>query len=483
MSVITRPIKGWDPATNAGAAYRIIWRWHFYAGLFCLPFIVVLSLSGMVYLFKPQIDAFLDRGYDHLMLAGPAKSLDDQVEAAMTANPMARIKGVQLRDDPTDATRVHLMTREGRELRVLVRPDTLEIMTTEAQKSRPTNFMHDLHGELLLGEPGAIAVELAGAWAIVMIITGLYLWWPRSSGLAGVLYPRLGAGGRLFLRDLHAVTGIWLSFFAMFFLVSALPWTKVWGQGFKYARSVGEQREVRQDWTTGPASENVQRLGTYRDAPPARAESDEHAEHNMAGGDHSAHMGHGGKHVPLVGFDEIAAQAAPLHLADPVFISPPSTKKPNWVVRSNSQNRTARATYEFDPKNFEQVGEEHFADRALIDRIVGIGVAAHEGQLFGWFNQLLGLLTAIGYMTLVVTSFLMWWRRRPLGSLGAPPALPQAPRLAPFVIGLVIVLGLFLPTMGASIIVVLVLERLLRSWVPAAAAWLGLAPSSGSIAA
>ena len=77
----------------------------------------------------------------------------------------------------------------------------------------------------------------------------------------------------------------------------------------------------------------------------------------------------------------------------------------------------------------------------------------------------------------------MWWRRRPLGVLGAPPALLKAPRLAPFVIGLVIVLGLFLPTMGASIIVVLVLERLLRSWVPAAAAWLGLAPSSGSIAA
>ena len=37
----------------------------------------------------------------------------------------------------------------------------------------------------------------------------------------------------------------------------------------------------------------------------------------------------------------------------------------------------------------------------MLDRIVGIGVAAHEGQLFGWFNQLLGLLTAIGYMTLV----------------------------------------------------------------------------------
>ena len=122
--------------------------------MFCLPFIVVLSLSGSVYLFKPQIDAFLDRDFDHLTLARPAKTLDDQVEAALAANPTARIKAVQLRDDPTDATRVHLMTQEGKELRVLVRPDTLEIMKTEAQKSRLTKFVHDLHGELLIGEPG-----------------------------------------------------------------------------------------------------------------------------------------------------------------------------------------------------------------------------------------------------------------------------------------------------------------------------------------
>jgi uncharacterized iron-regulated membrane protein len=163
MSAIIRPIVGADPAANAGAAYRLIWRWHFYAGLFCLPFIVVLALSGSVYLFKPQIDAYLDRDLDHLGLDGPAKTLDEQVEAALAAYPTARIKGVQLPDDPTDATRVHLMTQEGRELRVVVRPDTLTIMKTEAQKNRFTNLMFDLHGAILMGEPGAIAVEVAGA--------------------------------------------------------------------------------------------------------------------------------------------------------------------------------------------------------------------------------------------------------------------------------------------------------------------------------
>ena len=34
---------------------------------------------------------------------------------------------------------------------------------------------HDIHGQLLLGKRGSWIVELAASWAIVMILTGLYL--------------------------------------------------------------------------------------------------------------------------------------------------------------------------------------------------------------------------------------------------------------------------------------------------------------------
>jgi len=471
MSFVTRPLAGVDPAANAGAAYRVIWRWHFYAGLFCLPFVVVLALSGSIYLFKPQIDAFLDRPYNHLVLASAPKMLDEQVEAALAANPGARLKSVELREDLADAARVHLMTAEGRELRVLVRPDTLDILGAQAQKSRLTNFVHDLHGELLLGEPGSVAVELAGAWAIVMVVSGLYLWWPRDgAGLAGVLYPRFSLSGRRFLRDLHAVTGFWLSLLALFFLISALPWTTVWGSGFKFARGVGQKAEIRQDWTTGPASAQKQRMESYTSAPPARGEigADEHAEHKRGG-----HAGHRAA-AAIRGFDEIAAQILPLRLAEPVMVSPPSPKKPNWVAASQSQNRPLRRSLEFAPGTLEQVKEESFWDRPLLDRVIGIGVAAHEGQLFGWPNQLLGLTTAMGYLALVVTSALMWLKRRSQGALGAPPALAQPPRLAPFVLALIVLLGLLLPTLGLSLIAVLLTEQVLRRLAPGASRWLGL---------
>ena len=481
MSAMFRSIQGLSGPANAAAAYRLVWRWHFYAGLFCLPFVLVLCTSGAIYIFKPQIDAYFDRPFDHLALASAPKPLDAQVEAALAANPGARLKSLELRADPSDAARVRLTTPEGRELRVLVRPDTLAIVETQAEKSRLSNLMHDLHGELLLGEPGAIAMELAGAWALVMILTELFLWWPRQqAGLAGVLYPRLGHGSRVLLRDLHGVTGFYLTAFALFLLITALPWTKVWGEGFRYVRGVGQAREVRQDWTTGPASEKAQRMQAFREAPPARGEAvDEHAEHRAA----REHAGHGGKAAPIAGFDRIASLVSPLHLADPVLISPPSLKRTNWVARSDSQNRPARATLEFDPKTFALVKNEDFAGRALIDRVVGVGVAAHEGHLFGFVNQVLNLLVAIGFMILVVTAPLMWLRRRPGGALGAPPALAAPPRLAPLLVGIVIFLGLFLPTLGVSLVLVLIAEASLRRFAPGASRWLGLEPAREGAAA
>ena len=50
---------------DAATAYRTIWRWHFYAGLLCLPLVLWLAVTGPIYLFKPQVDAWLDhfRGF------------------------------------------------------------------------------------------------------------------------------------------------------------------------------------------------------------------------------------------------------------------------------------------------------------------------------------------------------------------------------------------------------------------------------------
>lgn len=109
---------------------------------------------------------------------------------------------------------------------------------------------------------------------------------------------------------------------------------------------------------------------------------------------------------------------------------------------------------------------------------MGFGVAAHEGQLFGWLNQVLGVFTAVSLVTLAVSSVVLWLRRRPSHMLGAPPATraSQRPARSPWLFAVLLVaLGLFLPLLGISLIVVLLVERLVLRHLPVARAWLGLA--------
>ncbi len=423
--------------------YRMIWRWHFYAGLVCLPFIIILSITGPIYLFKPQIEQAIDARYDHLAFAGEPQSAAAMVGAALAANPSASFKAIEVRHDVHDASRITLV-EHGKKLRVYVHPQSLTILKQVPEDKRFMEVVKTIHGELLTGRTGQVVVELAACWAIVMIVTGLYLWWPRNAeGLRGVLWPRFNAGSRIFWRDLHAVTGIYVSVFALFLLLTGLPWTYVWGNGFKAVREIGTPA-VKQDWSQGS-----------------------HA-------DHHAMMAEGASNVSLDRLDRMVVMVRELNMPPPVTLNVPAKGKYVWTAQTDHGNRTLRDTYDLDPYMMEFSARHDFKHKPVVDKVVGIGISAHEGQLFGPLNQALGVLTALGLMTLCVSAVAMWWKRRSDGVLGAPSRLPDE-RLGPGLAVLIVVLAILLPVLGISLIVVGLVERLVLRRLPAVRDWLGLA--------
>jgi len=451
-------------SNSRAGLYRLIWRWHFYAGLFCIPFILVLSLTGSIYLFRPQIDALLDSPYNHVQADTARRPLSEQVQAALAQVPGGVLNAYQLPDGPTEAAQI--LIGKGNELqRVYVDPVTAEVLHSVADDQRFTRQLFHLHGELLMGNLGSALVELAACWTIVMLLSGLYLWWPRGGRLAGVLYPRLSERGRLFWRDLHAVVGFWVSLFAMLLILSGLPWATFWGGALKELRQWVACHTVEQDWTTGRASELAQRRAM--NTPVA----DEHA--NMPGMHHDRVMSMpmGADYSQL---ERLAPMVQDMHLAAPVLIAPPSAKSPNWTARSDAANRPQRVNLVLDSTNSKVLKRVDFSQRPLLDRVIGYGVAAHEGQLFGLANQLLGLLTALGLVTLSLSALLLWWRRRPQGALGAPPALAESHYPAAL-LGMLVLLGLYLPLLGASMLSLWLLERYVLSRFSTLRDFLGLA--------
>src|SRR5690606_42136130 len=109
-----------------------------------------------------------------------------------------------------------------------------------------------------------------------------------------------------------------------------------------------------------------------------------------------------------------------------------------------------------------------------VARGVGCGIAWHEGQLFGWMNQLIGVLTAIGLIVIAVSGFVIWRRRKPAGVLGAPPPA-QVPARIGGVVAVLLVLAAMLPLLAISLMALCLFEWLVLPHLPRAARWLGVA--------
>jgi uncharacterized iron-regulated membrane protein len=451
--------------------YRTVWRWHFYAGIFCIPLVIWLACTGSIYLFKPQIERFLDRRYDHLHLSGVRSTPEEVAKAALAAVPESSLHYYEL--PPSSDAAVRVIVGVGKqEYRIYVNPETLTILNVVNEDKRPMRVLFYLHGELLAGAFGSYLVELAASWAIVLLLTGLYLWWPRQTErLAGVLWIRTGRGQRIFWRDLHAVTGVWVSAFALFLILTGLPWAKGWGGYFKKVRQVSGTSVARQDWTTSRASELSDRV--------AMNTSSLNTMDDMPGMEHSGLMSHMMPHMTApdayVPFNRLIPVAQTLHLAEPVEVMPAMKSGGTWTIKSDAQNRTLRDVLQVDPQTGKIVSRQNFSQRLLLDRMVGVGVAAHEGQLFGLLNQLLGLMTAMG-LVLSVSAVILWWRRRHVGVLGAPVSNGK-PRWTLPLIASVVALALYLPAMAVSLVSVILLERFVLSRIAPVRHWLGLSPA------
>jgi uncharacterized iron-regulated membrane protein len=455
--------------------YRAIWRWHFYAGVICIPFVLWLSVTGSIYLFRPQIERWLDRPYDHLHLKGTRATPEQIALAAVAAVPHSSLHYYELPPNRDAAARVVVGVGKE-EFRVYIHPVTRQALYIINEDHRPMTLLAHLHGQLLAGEWGSYVIELAASWAIVLLLTGLYLWWPRQTErLAGVIWVRLGKGHRIFWRDLHAVTGVWISALALFLILTGLPWANNWGAYFKRVRQITGTASTHQDWTTGRASELAARSALNTNSLNAMADMPD-----MPGMEHAEHAERTMQHPSTdayAAFDRLVPLAASLHLAYPVKIMPAVAPGRMWTIKSDSQNRTLRDVVQADPKTGTVVSRENFNQTLLLDRVVLTGVAIHEGQLFGVANQMLGLLTAFGLITLCLSAVVLWWRRRHVGVLGAPVPM-ERPRCSFTLVAAVLALAVYLPELGLSLVLTFLVERFILSRIPSARRWLGLAHSS-----
>jgi len=447
----------------ASGLYRRVWRWHFFAGLLCLPFLFTLALTGAIYLFNQEIDDVVHA--DLLLRSDAARSqpgmapgslLLARAAAAVEGRPLALYRPA----DDRHTVRVDMRGPDGAVMQVFLDPASGAVMGSMAEAGRLMGLVKRIHSLTVAGDAGNVLIEIVAGWAIVLVVSGAYLWWPRGRR-QGVVAIRPQARGRVWWRDLHAVTGAFGAIVILFLALTGMPWSIVWGKQVNAWLSANDLGAPAGMWDKAPRSTvPASALGPL----PWSLEQHRVPASSMPGhtGHHGQAMGpQGGPGHGAIGVDRAAALFAAAGLDKGYrLVLPADADGVYSAIRLRAQHAGLRVIHldQYSGKVLLDLGAR---DVGAVAQLTDWGVSVHQGVEYGLPNQLLMLAGCIAVMLLCVTGVVMWWKRRPAGRLAAPPR-KDGDRLALGVVVIAVVLGIVFPLLGISMLLAAVLETLWR---------------------
>jgi uncharacterized iron-regulated membrane protein len=426
----------------AGSLYRAVWRWHFVAGLIVLPVLVLLAITGGLYLFKPELDHLAYRRLEDV----PARAAPFAPPSRVVARVEAAAPGRVLQFTPAQAS--------DRAVRLLVRADSGKALTVFADPydghligTTPyggvMQLVRKIHSLQKFGFWASCLVEIAAGWAVVMVGTGLVLWWPRGRR-GGVVSVRGAPSQRVFWRDLHAVTGAFSAAVILFLAVTGMPWSMVWGdhvQRWATAANLYEPAapaKVSPGWMLSMDMAPAKPDAVKPELPWALAKAPTPMSMPMPG-------------ATGVGLDAAVERLQRLGLKQPFSVALPEGPDGAYVGDYRPDRVEDSRTIYLDQYSGRVLGDVGFRQWGAAAKAIEWGVAVHQGQEYGPLNRYLMLAGCVAIVLLAVSALVMWWKRRPVGGLGLPPA-PSDGRVAAGVLGAVAVVGVIYPLVGASLI-------------------------------
>lgn len=448
-----------------------MWRWHFFASFLVAPILVLLAVTGLIYLFRFQLEPLMHS--DLMRTEAPTSSAltqpySLQLDAVEQAYPDATVLSLTEPRTAEDTTRFSVVTADGASRDVYVDPYSGEVLGALDPDTTLSGYAVRLHGDLMAGRWGDHLLELGACWAVVMALTGYYLF---VRGWTARRRARRSGRAAAKLRSRHATIGAVGGIGLLALLITGLPWTGFWGEKVQsYATAHGSSL-----WSTDPGAISNPASTLDESLPHSHAVDIPWAlqESGVPASDPTGATTAGERSIATV--DTAVAVADREGLRHPFTIALPAAADTSGVfsvVGYAFDAPSDEKTVHVDRYGGQAISTYGFDDYPTLAKVVSQGIGLHEGRSFGLWSFWGAALMCVAIIAASITGPLLWWRRRPRGGarLGAPRGRMPLTASPPLLIGLV-ALGLFLPLFGISLIVVLALDQLVLRRVPALAGW------------
>ncbi|MGY0035627.1 PepSY-associated TM helix domain-containing protein [Pedobacter sp. NJ-S-72] len=344
---------------------------HLWLGLFTGVIIVIISITGCLYVFEKEIRDYLQKDYAFVPASKqPQASLAVLLQDFEKIAPTQKITSIKINHTALNAT-VSFTT--NKHLIYYLNPYNGNLV----KKTRPDFLVtvEEIHTSLLLGETGKFIIRWSVVIFVLMLISGLILWFPGQMRLIKQAFTiKWKSSFKRVNYDFHNVLGFYAS---AILLVSALSGLYF---GFK---------EVR----TTVSFLSGSKLSEGRKAEPA--------EQSIIA-----------ETIPER-YERMYRKAIVQYPgADLTTLS--IRKDGNIRLRLNypSDWERKRNTFFYNAENGQLIRSKLYKDFNRADIIEATNYDLHTGQLFGLFGKIIATIVSFIAASLPITGFIIWLKKR-----------------------------------------------------------------------
>lgn len=363
---------------------KIIRTLHLWLGLFSGLVVFIVAITGCIYAFQEEIQdltqpyRFVEAKQDEFL---PPSRIREIADAQL---PGRHIHGVLYRGRDRAANAIYFSFEDHYYDFVYVNPFTGEVQ--QVVDVYKTFFRLVLDGHFYLWLPpeiGQPVVASATLIFVVLLISGLYLWWPRKKkGVKKSFSIQWNARWRRKNYDMHQVLGFYASFFALILALTGLVWGFEWYKNGLYAAVGGEKSLVYEE----PLSDSTALAVTPAQQHPVDVLWERIRRQYPAAESIEMHFPEG--------------PGSPIHVA----VNPDAATY--WQIDY----------LYFDQYTLQELSVNHIWNRlaqaSTADKLMRMNYDIHVGAIFGLPGKLLAFLVSLMVASLPVTGFLLWLGRR-----------------------------------------------------------------------
>ena len=244
---------------------------------------------------------------------------------------------------------------------------------------------------------GKMVVGISTLMFVVILITGIIVWWPRSiRALKQSLKISVNKGWRRFWHGLHVAGGMYALIFLLAMALTGLTWSFSWYRAGFY-KVFGAELPQNGGGDKAEVGKKGNGRGKHGEKPDGKP------FHGEQGGE--------GECKPKADFSQWQAVYAELAQRNPDFKT--ITVKDGKASVSNSTLGNSRAadSYEFDSKTGKITDFKPYAKAERGQKLRGWIFAVHTGSSGGLFTRILAFLAALLGASLPLTGYYFWLKR------------------------------------------------------------------------